>query len=161
VVNHLKGGRLLAFDPIGVEGVDQGDGLCLGNLSDDVKGLIEVSFDLDDPGAVGHGLGQLAEGNLSLGNENVGLHPRLGGISGCGGRGVSGRCTDDRFGSHFFCHGNSYGHPSILERACWIETLILEIQVDPRSHFLLDSGRRDERGVSFEQCDDAFLFRNR
>ena len=50
MINNLKGSRLLALDPIGVERVDQGDGFGLGNLSDDMKSLIKISLDLDDLG---------------------------------------------------------------------------------------------------------------
>src|SRR5436309_2935271 len=69
-VDDLEGGRLLTLEPVGVHGVDQRDGVLGGQLPDDGEGLVEVALDLDHLGPVDQRLGQLAEGDVALGDEH-------------------------------------------------------------------------------------------
>ena len=69
-VADLEGARLLPLDAIRVHRVDEGDGHGGRSLPHDVEGDVEVARDGDHVGAVGHRLGELAHGDLALGDDD-------------------------------------------------------------------------------------------
>ena len=64
LVHQLEHGGLLALDAEGIDGVEEIDSLA-GLLQQDVEGVVEAAFDLDDFGAEIERLGELVERNLS------------------------------------------------------------------------------------------------
>ena len=75
-VHNLKGGRLLPFDAEGIDGIDQGHRILLGQRAHNVQRLVEIPADSHDLSTVHNGLGQLAQGDLALGDNDDGLRAR-------------------------------------------------------------------------------------
>jgi hypothetical protein len=76
-VADLERGRLLPLDAGRVHGVHQLEArrVALLHVADEAQRLVEVALDLDDAGAVHHGLGQLPERDLAVGHHDVGAEP--------------------------------------------------------------------------------------
>ena len=94
-VDDLEGGGLLPLDAVGVDGVDEGDGMDVGDGQRQLQRDVEVAVDGDDAGAVRDGLRQLALRDAPLRHEDVDLQAAVGGEGGGGGAGVAGRGAHD------------------------------------------------------------------
>ncbi len=90
LVDDLEGGRLLPLDTCGVDAVDQRHGVLIGEISGEVQAVIEVAVDLQQSCAVGKGLTQLAQCDLSLWDQDGAHHARAHRIGSRAGAGVSG-----------------------------------------------------------------------
>ena len=108
---------LLALDPVRVDRVDHRHRRPLAELADDGQGLVEVAPDLEHPGAVDEGLGQLAEGDVAVGDEHGAGQAGPGGVGGGRGRGVARGGAHDRLRPLLHRLGDGHGHAPVLERA--------------------------------------------
>ena len=70
--HQFKRSGLLAFNPVGVYRVHQGNVVAISELSAQTQGDVKVSVNHDDFGAVDHCLGQLAHGHFAFGNQHKG-----------------------------------------------------------------------------------------
>ncbi len=152
-VHHFEGGRLLALEPVGVEGVDQGDGVALGHVADDGQGPVEVALHRQHLGTVEKRLGQLPLGHIAVGNQHEGPHAPPAGIGGRGGRGVAGAGADHRFGARFLRLAEGHGHAPVLEGAGGVEAVVLEEHLHAPAHPLGDHRCRDQGGGPLPQGD--------
>ncbi len=91
----LDGGGLLAFEAVGVDGVEQVDGEAVDEVGEDADAAVEVGLELDGEGAVVHGLRELAPGDLAFGDEDDAAEAGAGGVGGHGGGGVAGGGAGD------------------------------------------------------------------
>jgi len=85
IIQNFKGAGFLPFDPVGIDGIHQGDGERVADMADQRQGVVEVPQYLDDLRAMHHGLGQFPEGDLPLGNQHGALDAGAGGIGRGGG----------------------------------------------------------------------------
>ncbi|OPZ92262.1 MAG: hypothetical protein BWY73_00877 [candidate division TA06 bacterium ADurb.Bin417] len=150
-VDDLEGAGLLPLDPVGVDRVDQGDRVPVAEGAYQLQGLVEVALDLDHPGAVDEGLGQLAEGDLAGGDDYQRLESGPGGVGGRRGRGVAGRGADDRLLALLPGLGDGQGHAPVLEGAGRVAAFKLEVEFQAEAG--ADGDRGDERGVALQQGD--------
>jgi hypothetical protein len=81
--DDLEGRCLLSLDAKGVDRVDEGDGVVGGHFFRKPERGVEVAFDLDHARSVDHCLGELAERDVALRNENRAHEARAAGV--CGG----------------------------------------------------------------------------
>ena len=75
-VDDLERRGLLPLDAGRVDRVDELDRVGLVELAGDGEAVVEVALDLQDPGAVGDRLAQLAHGDLAVRDEDDALHAR-------------------------------------------------------------------------------------
>jgi hypothetical protein len=88
--DDLHRGRLLAFEAIGVDGVEQIDGKAADQFQQQAQAAVEVSLQLYGERAVVHRLRKLAPRDLALGNKDDGTQSGACGVCRHGCRGVSG-----------------------------------------------------------------------
>ncbi|MFL5874098.1 MAG: hypothetical protein ACJ75T_11605 [Solirubrobacterales bacterium] len=152
VLDHLEGSRLLTFDPVRIDRVDQLDRVLLGELADDPQGVVEVALQGDDAGAVHQRLGELADRDLSLGDDHRAAHPGARRVGGAAGGGVAGRGADDRLRPTPLGAGDGHRHPPVLERSGRVQALELEVGAgfDP----LREPRRLDQRRRTLVQGHD-------
>ena len=160
-VDDLEGAGLLALDAVGLTELTTVTGALLAELADDVERLVEVAPHLQDLGPVDEGLGQLAEGDVTLGDEHGAGQPGAGAEGGGRGRGVAGRRADHRLGPLLDGLGDGHGHAPVLERSGGVGALDLEQHpgADPgRQPGRLESGvppsSRDTTGVSSDDREE-------
>src|SRR3990167_8097193 len=114
-VADLKGGSLLPFYPEWVKGINQSYGETSRHFHHQLKGGVEVPLNLDNLGAVNHGLAQLPQRDIPLRHHDVCPEPGPGGVGSGRGGCVPGRGADDRPAPLFYGLADSYSHPSVLE----------------------------------------------
>ena len=85
--------RLLAFEPEGIERVEQIQAQTLADGLDLAHAVVEVALDLDGLCPVVHRLAELAEGDPAGADEDGALEAATVGIEGHRGRGIAGRGT--------------------------------------------------------------------
>ena len=73
--------------------------MALGELADDLQGLVEVALQRDHPGAVHQRLGELADRDLALGHDHRAAQAGARRVGGAARGGVAGRGADDRLGA--------------------------------------------------------------
>src|SRR3954469_17701087 len=129
-VQQLEGRGLLAFDAERVDRVDQRDGMALGELAHELERLVEVAAQRDDARPVHQRLGQLAGGDLALGDDHRALQPRPRGVGGERGRRVAGGGADHGLRALAHRVGHRARHPAVLERPGGIGALELEPDLD-------------------------------
>src|SRR5689334_20897521 len=87
IIDDLKSGCFLAFQPEGIDRVYECDGMRRADVSYQAERLVEVSFNCDHLRAVYERLRQFAKRDLPFGNEDAAPHAgsrRIGGrSSGC------------------------------------------------------------------------------
>ena len=159
-VRDLKGGGLLPFQSVGVDGVDEGDLLALGDETGELEGAVEGAVDAEDVGAVGDGLGHLPLGDVALGHEDQGGKTAAGAVGGGGGAGVAGGGAEDGACAELLGVGNGHDHATILEGARGVAPLKLE-EEPADAQLLLDLGRPDQGCVAFTQRDEGGSVRYR
>src|SRR5665213_163512 len=125
----------------------------LGELSREVERLIEVAANLKNLRAVDDRLGQFAERDLALGDEDHALHVGLGRVRGRRGGRVARRATDHGLRALRLRLGDRHGHATILKRSRGVEPLVL--QPDVRFESLRESIGVKKRRVSLLQGDDV------
>ena len=128
LIEHLDDDGFLAFDAEGVDGVEEVDAEAIGEGADEGEDLIEVGFDLEGAGAVFEGLGEFAEADVAVGEEDDGFESGGGGVGGHGGGGVAGGDAGDAAEAEAAGLGGAAGHAIVLEGAGGVEALVLEAE---------------------------------
>ena len=126
---------------------------------DDGQGLVEVAPHLEDPGPVHQRLGQLAEGDVPLGDEHGAGHAGPGRVGGRRRRGVAGRRAHHRLGALLDGLGDGHGHAAVLEGAGGIGSL--DLQQDPGPDPVGQPRGRQQRRATLQQGDDRRVGRHR
>ncbi len=155
LLHDLEGSGLLPLDAEGVDGVDDGHRGLFGNLLHQAHAVVEVAAQLDGDRAVHHGLGQLAHGDLALGNEHEGSDAGARRIGRRRGGGVAGGGADHRLAPLIHRLGHRHGHATVLEGASGVEPLVLDVDVHLLAQLAWDVVEADERRVALAQADDA------
>jgi len=155
-VDDLERRRHLAGDPVGVDGVDDGDGRPGGQVAHDVEGGVEIPLDLDDGGAVHERLSELPEGDVTLGDEDGAPHSRPGGVGGRRGGGVACGGAHDDLGLRLGRLRDGKGHAAVLEGPGRVGALDLEPHLGP--HPLGEAARPQEGRAAFLQGHDRRRF---
>ena len=153
--DDFEGGGLLALQAVGVDGVDDGDRGVVGDFLDQAHAVVEVALDLDDDGAVHHGLGEFAHGDFTVGDEDEGGDAGAGGVGGGGGGGVAGGGADDGLGARFDGLGDGHAHAAVFEGAGGIEAFIFDVEVNIVAEAGGDVVELNEGSVAFAQGEDA------
>ena len=151
LLDHLEGGRLLALYPVGVDRIDQLDRVLLGELADDRQGVVEVSLEGDDAGAVHERLGELADRDLALRDDHRAAQPGPGRVGGGAGRGVAGRGADHRLRPPALGPRDRDRHPPVLEASGRVRAL--ELEMDAGADPLREPGRLDQRRRALLEAD--------
>jgi hypothetical protein len=120
-----------------------------------VERLVEVAAQRDDAGAVHERLGELAGGDLALGDDDGAGQPRLRRVGGGARGGVARRGADDRLGALAHRGRHGAGHAAVLERAGRVRALELEphLAADALGH----EGRVDERRRALAERHDGVV----
>src|SRR5690606_4174922 len=126
-VDDLEGGGLLALEPEGVDRVDQGDRVVLGERPHDGQAVVEVAVHRHQGGPVDDRLGQFARGDLPGGQDDGAAQPGAGGVRGGGGGGVPGGGTHDELGVGGGHLRHGHGHAAVLEGAGGVGALDLDM----------------------------------
>ena len=116
-----------------------------------VERLVEVAAHLEHPGAVHEGLGQLAQGDVALGDEHHAGQAGPRRVGGRRGRGVARRRAHDRLGALLDRLGDGHGHAAVLERPGRVGAL--DLQPDLGADPLGEARRRQQRRAALEQGD--------
>ena len=87
----------------------------IGDFLHQSHAVVEVALDLQHPGAVDHGLGQLAEGDLAVGNQHETGDAGTGRVGRRRRRGIAGGGADDGAAAGLDRLGHGHGHAAILE----------------------------------------------
>ena len=80
LLDDLDAHRLLTFDTQAVHRIGEVDSVAIRDLLDDLHAAVEVRVQGEDDGAVGYGLDQLGDGNLSARQEHDRWNPGGGGV---------------------------------------------------------------------------------
>ena len=154
LLEELEGGGLLAFEAVGVDGVEEVDREAADEVGEDADAAVEVGLELDGEGAVVHRLGELAPGDLALGDEDDAAQAGAGGVGGHGGGGVAGGGAGDPLEAALGGDGEGGGHAGVLEGAGGVHALMLgEEPVEAGGGGA--AGQLVERGVALAEGDDV------
>ena len=135
LLGNLQRHGLLALGEVGIDGGVAVIPAVLGNgLGGHLESLLIVALDGDDIGAEDHKLGHLALGG-TLGNEDVGLEARGGGVAGQRGGGVAGGGAGDGPGAGLISLGNGHGGSTILQGGGGVLPVVLDPQLLDAQHF--------------------------
>ena len=151
---QFDGGGFLAFDAIGIDGVEQVDGLLPNEFVENAHAAVEVGAELAGERAVVEGLRELAPGNFPVRNEHQAPHISARGVGGHGGRGVAGRGARDPAETRFQRGGGGNGHASVFERCRGIHALVLRIEMID-SHGLRAAAQVIERSIALSERDNV------
>jgi len=124
--------------------------------------VVEDPGDLQYPGAVAQGLGQLLGGDFAVGQEHRGGHPasQVSGVKGGGRRGVAGGGADGQeLAGPGLAHqvveiAQGRGHAPVFERGAGVLAVVFIIK-GPADFFPQRIIGRHLRGVAFPQVDDV------
>ena len=125
LLDHLEGGGLLAFEAVGVDGVQEIDGELLDELAENFDAAVEVGLELDGERAVVHRLRELAPGDLAFGDEDDAAQTGAGGVGSHGGGCVAGGGAGDPLEAALGGDRESGGHAGVLEGAGGVHALML------------------------------------
>ena len=159
--NDLECGGFLAFDPVRINRVDDGDGMAIRNFAHQSQRDIEIAAHRNHLGAAHERLGQFAQGDFPPGQKHGAGDADAGGISRGRGRGVAGGSANDGLGPLFNRARNRHGHSPVLEGSRRIQPFVFEIDLCGRSNFLAQARRKNERGVAFVERNDRGLVGDR
>ena len=155
LLDELKGDGFLAFQAIGIDGVEQVNGEAADDLSEQADAAVEVGLDLQRQGAVVHSLRELAPRDFSFGDEDERTHARAGGVGRHGRGGVAGGGAGHPLKATLGSNGQGGGHAGVFERAGGIHALVLGQQpVEAKRGG--GAGQVVERGIAFAQRDGVF-----
>ncbi len=154
LLEEFEGGGLLAFEAVGVDGVEQVDGEAVDEVGEDADAAVEVGLELDGERTVVHGLGELAPGDLAFGDEDDAAQAGAGGVGGHGGGGVAGGGAGDPLEAALGGDGEGGGHAGVLEGAGGVHALMLGEEPVDAGDF---GAAREvvERGVALAEGDDV------
>ena len=99
------------------------------------------------------GLGQLAHGNFSFGDEYCAGQTRLHRVCGSTGRCIPRRGANDRFCTLECRIRDCHGHAAIFERTRWVGTFVFE--PDGRTDHLTDGAGVDEWRATLAKTHDG------
>ena len=159
LLDHLEGRGLLALDPVRVDRVHELDRVLLRKLADEGERVVEVASDRDHARAVHQRLGELADRDLALGDDDGAAHPGPRRVGGGACRRVAGRGADHGLSAAAGRARDGDGHAAVLERAGRVGAL--ELEEDPRAHALRDHGRLDQRRRALVQGHHGVAFLER
>ena len=126
-VNNLKRAGLLTLNTVRVDRVHQEHRVVLAELASNLQAVVEVAINLDDIGAVGNRLRELAHRNLAVRNQHSATQASLQRVS-CGGSGsVTGRSAHHSLRTIALSSGHGTGHAAVLERTGRVHTLKLQV----------------------------------
>ena len=152
LIDDLKGGGLLAFQAVGVDGVDERDGLAVADGAGEGEGVVEAAVDGEDAGAVGDGLSELALGDGAGGDEDVDAQAVAGGVGGGGGAGVASGGAEDGLMAGLDRLGDGEDHAAVLERSGGVAGFELEVD-GGGGGAALEGGGADEGGIALAEGD--------
>ena len=152
LIDDLEGGGLLTLDAVGVDGVDEGDGMAVGELAGEGEGVVEGAVDGQDSRAMRDGLCELAFGDGAARNQDVDLESLAGGVSRGGGAGVAGGGAEHGFMAGLDGFGDGQDHAAILEGAGGIAGFELEVHGGGAGG-ALQRGGAEEGGGAFAEGD--------
>ena len=127
LLDDLERRRLLPFDPVGVDRVDQFDRVLLRQLAHDPQRVVEVALQGDDPRPVHQSLGELADRDLPLRHDHRPAQAGARRVGRRAGRGVAGRGADHRLRPAPLGARDGDGHAAVLEGAGRVRPLELEV----------------------------------
>ena len=154
-VANLEGRRFLPLDAVGIDGVDQRDGVAVGDFHHHRQGVVEGAFDLHYLRAVGHRSGQFSGGHLPLGDE----YHRLEAGAGCVGRRRGRRIP--RGGANHGLRPASQrfadrgGHPAVFEGAGGVQSFEFDVQFKAAAQVFGQPRHGDEPRLALQQSDRA------
>ena len=125
---EFDGGGFLAFETIGVDGVEQVDGPALDEFVQHFYAAIEVGAELASDGAVVERLRELTPGDFAVGNEDEAAHAAAGGVGSHRGRGVAGGGAGDPAETFLAGEGGGGGHARVFERGGGVHALMLGLE---------------------------------
>ena len=105
------------FQPERIDRIEDVDAKFFTDAAHQFQVAVEIRGDLNAGGAVGDGLGQFAEGDLPVLEEDDAFQTRQGRIGGQGGGGVAGRGAGDPLHAQQARLGDASGHAAVLEGA--------------------------------------------
>ncbi len=148
-VTDLKRGRLLPFQPVRVERVDQRDRLLLGDLHHQREGIIERALHLHHLRAVGHRAGQFARRHFALRNQHDRAQPGSGSVGRSGSGRIAGGGADHRLHAAPGGFADRHGHATVFERTGGIHPLKFDPQLETAAQFLRQARHWDQRCIAF------------
>ena len=159
LVEDLERRGLLALQPERVDRVHERDRAPLRELAHELERLVEVAAQRDHARAVHQRLGELARGDLALGDDHDAGQPPARGVGGGARGGVAGRGADERLGALAHGRGDRAGHPAVLERAGRVGAL--DLQPHLRAGALGQPLGEHVRRRALAERDDRVLGRER
>ncbi|MBA7571313.1 hypothetical protein ES708_13072 [subsurface metagenome] len=156
IIDNLEGSCFLPLDTVGVERVDQRDGVLLGESEHYLQSLVEVAVDSHDFSPVDNRLSHLAQRNLAFGDNDYGFDAVARGISRRRGAGVARGSAHQSPAALFQRLSHRHHHTPVLERAGGVAALQLEIKLAD-SQFFLQLSAPHQRGVPLAQSKEGRL----
>ena len=151
--DDLEGRGLLALQAERVDRVDDGDRGVVGDFLHQPHAVIEVALNLQHLGAMNHGLRQLAERDLAVGNQHEAGDAGAGRISRRRRRGVAGGGADDGPAARLDRLGHRHGHAAILEGAGGVQALEFHEQLDVLADQPGNVDQLNQRRVALVKAD--------
>src|ERR1017187_1833914 len=159
-ITDFEGGGLLAFDAVGIDGINDLDAGAFTDLADDTQGVIKIPAQGDDGRAFHQGLGQFAHGDGAFGEKHHAFDARPRGVSCGGGGGVAGARADHGFCAAFDSHRDRHGHATVFEGSGRVQSLVLEPNLQAAADDLLQIVGVNEGSVALAQGHDGCLVRD-
>ena len=126
LLGDLQRHGLFALGEVGVDGgVAVVPAVLVNGGGGHLEGVLIVALDGDDVGAEDHQLRHLALGG-ALGNEDIGLDARGGGVAGQRAGGVAGRGAGDGLGAGLHGLGHGHGTGSVLQGCGGVLAIVLD-----------------------------------
>ena len=151
-LEDLEGGRLLPFDTVLVDRVDEHDRVRVGELAHELERLVEVARQRDHARAVHQRLGHLALGDPALGHDHGAGDARACGVGGRARGRVAGGGADHRLGAFSHRRRDRAGHAAVLEGAGGVGAL--ELQAHVGAEHLREHRRAQERRRTLLQAHE-------
>ena len=160
-VHHFEGRRFLSLEPVGVDGVHQGDGIAPRQVLGEGKGLVEVALNGQHFGAVQQSLGQLALGHVAIRNDGKCPQTPTSGIGRCRCGRIACAGADDGRGPRLLGLADGHGHAPILEAARGVQAVHLQEHPHAAANALLQGWGSQQRRVALQQADNGGVVINR
>jgi len=152
-IDDFEGCGFLALQAIGIDRVDQGDGIFFSRLTDDVQGAVEVAADRQNLGAIHQGLGQLSLGDVAVRNQDEGPHAPPARIGRGRGACVARARTDHGFAAILLGLADGHGHATVLEGTGRVQAVVFHIDLDPLADAVSDRWDGNQRCRPFAEGD--------
>jgi hypothetical protein len=125
---EFDGGGFLAFETIGIHGVEQVNGPALNEFVQHFHAAVEVGAELAGDGAVVERLRELTPRDFAVGNEDEAPHAAAGGISSHRSGGVAGGGAGDPAKPFLAGEGGGGGHARVFEGGGGVHALMLGLE---------------------------------